>query len=154
MKKIFLTLSVVLLFAGVVNAQDYKTGIGARLGWDVGLTVKHFLNEKSAIEGILAYPYKWGGPSITGLYEIHNNIGGIERLRWFIGGGAHVGFYGSGYTGGAATAIGLDGILGLEYSFSDIPINLSLDWKPQFDIVPATFFGYQGVALSIRYILK
>ncbi len=150
MKKIILVLGVLLLFAGATSAQDYKTGIGVRLGWDQGLTIKHFISGKSALEGIVSF--RWGGLDLTGLYEVHNDIQGLDRLRWFFGGGAHVGFYGSNYAGGAVTAIGVAGILGLEYSFSEIPINLSLDWKPVFDIVGYSHFFADGGALSIRYI--
>jgi hypothetical protein len=48
--------------------------------------------------------------------------------------------------------IGIDGILGLEYNFVEVPINLSIDWKPSFNIVNNHDFWADGGALSIRYI--
>ena len=36
--------------------------------------------------------------------------------------------------------------------FDSIPLQLSLDWKPSFNIVPASGFGWQGIALGIRYL--
>jgi len=48
-------------------AQDYKTGIGLRGDYFNGLTVKHFIASKAAIEGILSS--RWQGFQVTGLYE-------------------------------------------------------------------------------------
>jgi hypothetical protein len=149
MKKIILTLSLGICLMAVVNAQDYKTGIGLRGGYYNGLTIKHFISSKAALEGLVYF--RWAGAAVTGLYEIHNQAFKVERLNWYYGGGAHVGFYGSNYGGGSGTFLGLDGILGLEYNIKDIPINLSLDWKPAFDFGYSHFFG-DGAAFSIRYI--
>jgi hypothetical protein len=148
MKKIILTFSLAVCFIAFANAQDYKTALGLRAGWNQGLTIKHFISGKSALEGLLAWHYS--GFEITGLYEVHNRAFDVERLNWYYGGGAHIGFYGNSYDGGSGTFIGLDGILGLEYNFNDLPINISLDWKPAFDFGYSHFFG-DGGALSIRY---
>ena len=155
MKKFALTLlfAVCLLFAG--NAQDYRTGIGFRAGFSSGLTVKHFVTPKGALEGILSS--RWGGLEITGLYEIHNRAFDTDRLNWYFGFGAHIGFWNGkkvpwSETDDQYTVVGVDGILGLEYNFEEVPINLSIDWKPELN-----FYGYEGFwadggALSIRYI--
>ena len=89
MKKLILTLA----FAGVflsASSQDYHTGIGLRLGGlNSGLTVKHFVNSNSAIEGILGFGYKHF--LITGLYEKQTPIADAPGLAWYYGGGAHLG---------------------------------------------------------------
>ena len=157
MKKIVVIGLFLFCLISISNAQDYKTGIGLRAGLDYGLTIKHFTSEKSALEFLLAN--RWRGFAVTGLYEFHNQIADAERLKWFIGFGAHLGFWNGDYTnaywgtsGNKYTVVGLDGILGLEYSFKEVPINIGLDWKPAFN-----FVGYSGLwpdegALSIRYI--
>lgn len=155
MKKLTLILAFVLSLSVVANAQDYKTGIGLRGGFYNGLTVKHFIGDKAALEGLLAT--RWGGLEITGLYEIHKPLSDVERLKWFFGFGGHVGFYdGDNTTWGTAgttySVVGADLILGLEYSFSEIPLNLSLDWKPLFNFIGYNKFFGDGGALSIRYI--
>jgi hypothetical protein len=141
----------------ISKAQDYKTGIGLRGGFDYGLTVKHFISDKSALEFLLAS--RWRGFEVTGLYEVHNQVGNVDRLKWFFGFGAHVGFWNGdythdywGYPGTKYTVVGLDGILGLEYSFKEVPINLSLDWKPALNFIGYTGFWADGGALSVRYI--
>jgi hypothetical protein len=149
-----------ILFTTEVEAQSYATGIGLRSGVSNGLTVKHFIQEDIALEGILHT--RWNGLVITGLYEVHRDISEVRGLRWFYGGGAHVGSWNghrnsnrnppwadSNFSG--ATVIGIDGIIGLDYIFTDAPINLSLDYKPAFNLTNTGGFWGDEVALSIRY---
>ncbi|MFZ0282572.1 MAG: hypothetical protein WAL29_13050 [Bacteroidales bacterium] len=157
MKKSILILTLTLFILVTVNAQDYKTGIGFRGGLTNGLTVKHFLTQRTAIEGLLAS--RWRGFEITGLYEIHNQAFDVARLNWYYGFGGHIGFWNGDYThkywgdaGVTYTVVGIDGVLGIEYNFKEVPINLGLDWKPAFNITGYTGFWGDGGALSIRFI--
>lgn len=155
MKKLMFGLLLTLFVAAGVKAQDYNTGIGLRGGWGTGLTVKHFLNGKSAVEGIL--DSRWRGFSVTGLYEIHAQAFDIDRLNWYYGVGGHIGFWNGEYVRWADnhnnyTVIGIDGILGLEYNFDFIPFNLSIDWKPALNLAGSSGFWGDGGAISIRYI--
>lgn len=155
MKKLFFVFLIALFLGLKSNAQDYNTGIGLRGGAWNGLTVKHFLSEKAAIEGL--FESRWRGFNLTGLYEIHNRAFDIDRLNWYYGVGAHIGFYDSQYkkwgdNSGTYTVVGIDGILGLEYNFSEIPFNLSIDWKPAFNLAGYSGFWGDGGAISIRYI--
>jgi hypothetical protein len=155
MKKFMLTLTLALCIITLASAQDYNTGIGLRGGLYNGLTLKHFIGERSAVEGLLST--RWAGFEITGLYEIHDRAFDVDRLNWYYGLGAHLGFYNGdkttwGDVGVTYTVVGIDGILGLEYNFSEIPINLSLDWKPAFNFIGYSRFFGEGGALSIRYI--
>ena len=123
MKKIGLMILLGALFFSFSYAQDYNTGIGLRGGFTNGLTIKHFVGSKSAFEGIIAS--RWRGLELTGLYEIHNRAFDTERLNWYYGFGAHIGFWngnhiGWGERGESYTVIGVDAILGLEYNFVEI----------------------------------
>jgi hypothetical protein len=71
MKKIILTFALVIFLSAFASAQDYNTGVGLRLGFSNGLTIKHFVSQRSAFEGILST--RWRGFELTGLYEVHNN---------------------------------------------------------------------------------
>lgn len=153
MKKIIVLFVILLSFKSF--SQDYKTGIGLRGGFSSGITIKHFISGNAALEGILAT--RWRGFHIVGLYEVHNSLP-TPGLNWYFGGGAHMGVW-QGYNGHpwfkdsrSYSVFGVDGILGMEYNFSQIPLNLSLDWKPAFNLI-----GWQGLwmddfALSVRYI--
>ncbi|MDD2195966.1 MAG: hypothetical protein PHW91_02140 [Bacteroidales bacterium] len=157
MKKIAFTILVIFCGYFIANAQDYNTGIGLRGGFSNGITIKHFVTSKAAFEGIIAS--RWRGLELTGLYEIHGRAFNTERLKWFVGFGGHVGFWDGNYThkywgdsGTSYTVIGIDGILGLEYSFVEVPINIGLDWKPAFNFYGHSGFWADGGAFSIRYI--
>lgn len=157
MKKIALTIFLSVFFLSLSYAQDYNTGIGVRGGYANGLTIKHFISSNSALEGIISS--RWKGFQITGLYEIHNRAFNTDRLNWYYGFGGHVGFWDGddtnehwGDPGKSYTVIGIDGIVGLEYNFSEIPFNLSLDWKPSYNLSGYTGFWGDGGALSLRYI--
>jgi hypothetical protein len=152
MRKIVLTFILALSIMTLANAQDYKTGIGLRAGFSQGLTFKHFLSEKAAIEGLLST--RWRGFDLTGLYEIHNQAFEVDRLNWYYGFGAHIGSYDASDVpwGTTGAVVGIDGILGIEYNFSEAPINIGLDWKPAFNVIGNSQFWGDGGALSIRYI--
>ena len=153
----FTILLSVFLFT-LSYAQDYNTGIGLRGGNGNGVTIKHFVGSNAAFEGIIAT--RWDGLELTGLYEIHNRAFDTERLNWYYGFGGHIGFWddsnydnrGWGEEGKSYTVIGVDGILGLEYNFTEVPLNLSVDWKPAFNIYGYSGFWGDGGAISIRYI--
>ena len=164
---------LLLLVAQSAFSQDYKTGIGLRGGWISGLTVKHFIKEGRALEGILSPGYGWGrygGFQVTGLYEIHKPAfakDDVEGLFWFYGGGAHFGggyhrdhwHYNNGAWGGYYhehnyVAFGIDFIFGIEYKIEEVPITLGLDVKPFFELVTDrdAHHGFWDSAFSIRYV--
>lgn len=155
MKRTIIVVLMGLCLSTVGLAQDYNTGIGLRGGYFNGITIKHFIGDKVALEGILTS--RWKGYQVTGLYEIHNRAFQTNRLNWYYGVGAHIGFWDGDRTnwgdrGTQYTVVGLDGILGLEYNFSEIPLNLGIDWKPTLNIGGYSGFWGDGGALSIRYI--
>jgi hypothetical protein len=152
MRRSILTILLVISLVSFINAQEYKTGIGLRGGLSQGLTIKHFVDRRAAFEGILAT--RWSGFDITGLYEIHDRAFDVEHLNWYYGFGAHIGSYNASSVpwGSSGAVIGIDGILGIEYSFTEAPINIGIDWKPAFNILGNTQFWGDGGALSIRYV--
>ena len=100
MRKIFvkslLCAAAFIVFSQQSSAQSgYQTALGVKV-WDGGgISLKHFVNGNNALEGI---GYFWRqGARITGLYEIHGAINNAGGLQWYIGPGAHVGFYNDRY---------------------------------------------------------
>lgn len=159
MKKLFFVFAASLLFVVAANAQntDYKTAAGLRAGLSAGLTVKHFLSDKGAIEGIVTS--RWGGVNITGLYEIHNPAFDEPGLRWYYGLGGHLGFWDGDKNpwfsdNETHSVLGVDMILGMEYTIPGSPVNLSLDWKPGFNLVGYSGFWGDEFALSLRFVFK
>ena len=156
MRKVFL-LSIILcacIFSNgqskSANSSNYQTALGVKF-YPGGITLKHFFNEKNAGELI---GYFWNrGFRITGLYEIHGDISGASGLKWYIGPGAHIGFYDYYNRNNRidGTYFGIDGVLGLDYKFKGAPINMSVDWQPSFEFADELGFigGWGG--LAIRY---
>lgn len=142
-----MTLLLILVAAfTTAQAQDYKTGVGIRFSSNDAainnsITVKHFLNSRTAIEGLISF----GDPfAIGALFELHNGIESVAGLQWFYGGGAYVGF-------GGRRNIGAQGVLGLDYKFNNLPINLSIDWKPELNLIRQLSFEPAAVGLSARF---
>lgn len=154
-RKLIIAGIVLCLGIGAANAQrnnsdfNYSTAIGVKF-YPTGVTLKHFIKGKNALEGIA---YFWNrGTRITGLYEIHNDVTSIGGLRWYVGPGAHVGFYNKKYYGGS-TYVGVDGVLGLDYKFKDIPFNVSIDWQPSLEFGDGAGFSGSWGGLALRYVL-
>ncbi len=149
MRKALLVVLVSFFIVSGSSAQEsgYRTALGVKV-WDGGgISFKHFVNGNNALELI---GYFWSrGMRITGLYEIHGPISGANGLQWYIGPGAHIGFYNSKW--GDATYIGIDGVLGLDYKFNGAPINVSLDWQPSFEFGDGHGFMGSWGGLGIRY---
>ncbi len=129
------------------TGSDYTTALGVKV-WDGGgISLKHFFNEKNAGELIA---YFWShGIRFTGLYEIHGDINDVAGLKWYIGPGAHIGFYNTKHGDGAF--IGIDGVIGLDYKFNGAPINISLDWQPSIEFGDGRGFNGAWGGLGIRY---
>jgi hypothetical protein len=129
------------------NSYAYTTALGVKVLDGGGISFKHFVNAGNAVELI---GYFWNrGSRITGLYEIHGAINNANGLKWYIGPGAHIGFYNSKYGDGAF--VGIDGVLGLDYKFKGAPINMSIDWQPSFEFGDNRGFVGNWGGLGIRY---
>ncbi len=142
-----------LMLAGCLNgySQDYETSLGLRLDVDnFGVTFKHFLKRESAFEGIVHF---WdGGIALTALYEYHGKlIEDEQNLKWYGGGGGHLGVKDK--RNNNELQLGIDGIVGLEYTFESVPLNFSIDIHPMIHL----FENYDpdiSMGLSGRYIFK
>ena len=150
-----------LLFASFISissfgqntGSSYTTALGVKF-YPAGITLKHFTQPNRALEGI---GYFWEhGFRFTGLYEIHGDFTGAQGLKWYVGPGAHIQFWNDKWkklypARDAGVAIGVDGVLGLDYKIKGAPINLSLDWQPSFNFVGYTYFEGGWGGFGIRY---
>jgi hypothetical protein len=155
------TLCFVLLisgfcFATTVSAQDYKTALGVRLSSSSAMvnnsiSLKHFLNEKTAVEALFSF----GDPLALGaLVEMHKPLG-TSGIQWFYGGGGYIAFVKTYNTTKAKDEtdvnFGAQGVIGMDYKFANIPLNLSLDWKPELNIVGDINFEPAAIGFTARF---
>lgn len=160
MRKILVLSLVAILCLGtlVSSAQsmnsDYQNAIGVKFGWWNGAAIdgKHFIKDNTAIEAeVSIFNY---GAEVNGLYEWYGNFSSVEGLKWYVGGGGHVGGYNHTYAHNypnrtSGVFFGPDGVLGVDYKFTGAPINLSFDVQPLFD-VPGMYFNVWG-GLGVRF---
>lgn len=153
MKRIALLFALTGLFALISHqssAQDYRLGLGVRLSnstptLNSSFSGKYFVTDRSAIEGLVSFGSRFG---MGALLEIHQDFSSAPGLRWFYGAGTYVGWQ------DGETYLGPTGVLGLDYKFASAPINLSLDWKPELDIMPEINFVPDAFALTVRFTIK
>ena len=158
MKKIILSVIVIttLSLANTVAAQNYKTALGVRLSSSNAMvnnavSIKHFINERTAVEGLLSF----GDPlAIGALVEFHKPLA-AEGLTYFYGAGGYLAFLKTVNTTTQKTStdpnIGAQGVIGLDYKFANIPLNLSLDWKPELNIVTDINFEPAAIGFTARF---
>ena len=157
MKKVLLAGLILLAIATNTKAQNnsssYKTALGFKF-YPGAISLKSFIAPNRALEG-LGYFYS-DGFRLTGLYEIHGNIEGAQGLKWYVGPGAHIAVWNDTWkkenpTRDAGVAIGIDGVLGLDYKFKGAPINMSIDWQPSFNFVGYNYFEGGWGGIGVRY---
>ena len=139
-----------------LSAQDYKTALGVRLSsanamQNNSISIKQFINEKTAIEGLFTF----GDPlSLGALLEFHKPLS-ASGLRYFYGAGAYIAFVKKVNTVTQKTStdpnFGAQGVIGLDYKFNNIPLNISLDWKPELNIVSDINFEPAAIGFSARF---
>jgi hypothetical protein len=146
---LFFVVSLNCLMAqnSTANSTEYKTAIGVKVWAGAGVSIKTFIKDNNAVE-LIGYFDRFG-TRITGLYEFHGNLSTDGSLKWYVGPGAHVSLYKN------STAVGIDGVVGIDYKFSNIPLNLALDWQPAFELGGADRNGFYGNwgGFAIRFTL-
>lgn len=157
MKKNILILTASLLLSGFAFNQNYNTALGFKGGFPGfgAFNVKHFLGGQGAIEGSIG-----GGRNhlwLQGLYEWNNDI--QSGFSWYYGVGADLGFWTNHYHyeyrdkhyDGAYG--GIDGVIGIEYTFEKIPLNLAVDAVPNIRVFPYVGFNFYG-NIAVRFAIK
>ena len=157
MKKLFLLSVAVLAFAFSSNAQDIaENAIGLRLGgsnaYGGEISYQHALSDNNRLEVDLGWrnDNDYSALKLTGLYQWVFPL--EDAFNWYVGAGAGI----SSFTGkkeldgNDAANFFVAGNIGIEYSFY-IPLQLSLDFRPEIgnnDFTDNTIFD---IALGIRY---
>ena len=158
MKKIVFALLFVSVIGsfGNLSAQNYKTALGVRLSssnamQNNSISIKQFINETTAIEGLFTF----GDPLALGaLVEFHKPLT-PAGLTYFYGAGGYISFVKKVNTATLKSTtdpnFGAQGIIGLDYKFSNVPLNISLDWKPELNIVSDINFEPAAIGFSARF---
>lgn len=163
MKSIIFSAILSVSCMGTLFAQDfYQSAIGARLGFPFSASYKTFVSESAAIEAYAGFRFYGFGSwlNLSGAYQIHQPLEDVtEGLQWYYGAGASIFFWN--YTDSnldnlSPTSLGIQGYIGLDYTLSDHPIQITVDWIPTIFIGRTALdaFGADYGSLGIRYILE
>ncbi|MBR3427938.1 MAG: hypothetical protein IKG95_08370 [Bacteroidales bacterium] len=152
MKKLVLIMVAVMGLAFAANAQNnlgVRVGTGTELSWQHGIGSHNRLEFDLGLDGIFNN-HEWNFICLSGIYQWHWNI--VDKLGWYIGPGATVGFYTwKNHTSELGAAVG--GQIGIDYELP-IPLQLSLDARPMWYLTNNEYhtgFGW-GACLGIRYM--
>ena len=105
------------------------------------VTYKRFFSPAWALEGLFSF----GDPVGLGfLLERHRSTV-APGLSWFWGAGAYVGF-------GGGRQFGAQGAAGIDYILPALPLNLSVDWKPELNFIKQFSFEPAALGVSARYV--
>lgn len=146
-KKGIIYVALFLIFCSSASAQ-YKSAVGVRFSSRAALvnnsvSLKYFFTEKTAVEGLITF----NDPFALGLLVEQHKPLAAKDFTYFYGGGVYAGFSGQ-------RRAGLQGIIGLDYKIPTIPLNFSIDWKPELTVTKEFSFEPQALGISARFTFK
>lgn len=100
--------------------------------------------------------------SVTGTYQWMWDITEVDGLAWYAGPGASIGLWALdfdqmindlGIEDESGLNIAIGGIVGIEYTFTDVPFQVSIDTRPMWNLSGADDYDSNlGASLAVRYI--
>lgn len=134
MKKILFAFILTSLFSVSTKAQKnssgnpkYKTAVGIRFQ-PFGVSLKSNLaGKKTSVEFV---GYFEDGFTLSGMYYWNFILNQPMNLRLYAGGALQAGWRDNKDVEGVLFGVG--GVIGLDYKFLKLPLNISLDWQPSY----------------------
>jgi hypothetical protein len=157
MKRLLLAATFALFALSSTFGQSYTTGIGLKGGWPGygGINLKH---DFGGIYGDFTVGGGRYNLSFMALLEKQQAL--KNGFEWYYGGGLYLytwknnyGYYHNNKYYENRASFGAMFVLGLEYTFDEIPINIGLDAGPVVSLTPYAGVGF-GSNLAVRYVLK
>lgn len=146
---------VILILIAINSNAQYKYAAGIRFDRNAGVTFKNNNKKGISFEAML---HSFGnGAKFTLLAEKHEKALKSNQWRWYYGAGGHMGVashYKEKHFVDPIAQIGIDGIIGIEHTFNEIPLNLSLDWKPEFNLLNYSGLHIYNAGISLRFAIK
>lgn len=147
-------------------AQYYDDALGLRAGTSFEMSYKRFIKFDKYIqqgfevmaglqidEGTAFFPFDVpfnNGITAEGYWFFQIDVGFNTNFAAYAAAGLFLGAYVETGVPGAIFGGGISGMLGIEYAFEEIPLCVSLDWKP---LIGYPRFTPARGAITIRYIL-
>jgi len=159
MKKITFLLVLFALFCSVNSSNAQSTrgfGLGIIVGEPTGVSFKGWLDNKSAIDGALAWSFLNNGSFHVHVdylrhVNIENTTSGEFNFHYGIGGRLKAKTNDNNTSDDARFGARIP--LGLDYNFSGEPIEIFVEVAPVLDFTPKTDASFNG-ALGVRFYFK
>ena len=157
MKKIILSAIMLMGLAFTAEAQHIpKNALGLRLGDNDGFGVEISYQRGFSQKNRLELDLGWRNSNevdafkLAGLYQWVWNIDG--GFNWYAGVGGGLGSWSDNNYNENGSFVFAAGDIGIEYSFQEAPILLSLDFRPEFGSNGYYENNYSGdIALGVRF---
>lgn len=159
MKTVLTSLALFFIAAGIAAAQRSGTGIGGIVGEPTGFSVKHWVDDRSAIDGAVGLGFDAGSslhlhadwlwhdfslfPVARGALPIHYGVGARfksssdNRSRGR----------------GSDDRFGARAPVGISYHFDDRPLELFAELAPILDVAPSTRLSINA-AVGVRWYFR
>jgi len=164
MKKIYVIIFLLCL-APAAFAQFYNKEVGLRGGYSSGITFRVNLEESLSYEAQLNYRDRGGIFTVYRQQHIEMGIDRMGNWEFLYGFGLHAGFY---YTDTYSIlwreiyfgrdiftpVIGMDGYVGIDYKFVDIPMSFGISFQPYMELSLKQVFGINlwDFGFQVRYM--
>ena len=155
---LFITLnSIAQSYNSYSNALGIRVETGNMINTYTGLSVKHFFRKHSAAEAQILFG-KYA--TLIGVeYQYHGSLLKQIGLKWYSGIGpaltmSKVYIYdsnGNYYGSDSQNNTSVRASVGLDFTVPDIPLNLSLDWRPAFGISSAYGSSFSAVRFGMAF---
>lgn len=159
MKSILLSLTLtaaLFILTEHAEAQDRNFGIGAQITNQAGIAMKGWVSETGALASVFSFSLSENASEFY-LHVDYLHHEAYDELNWDIG---YLTYY---YGGGARyiwREVGIDDSFfalrlpgGLNFNFTETPIDFYLEIAPTFEVSPDFNFGFAG-GLGFRYFLN
>lgn len=146
MKKLLILLSFMAFGTITANAQELGIRFGDVTGGDVAVDAIFATGKFNRIHADVSFGN--GGLGVDALWDFLYrpiNIDQEEGFYWYVGAGPSV-FLNDPFFLSAMSEVGA------EYRFSDVPLSLSIDWRPTLVLVENTDFVTNFFGFNARYV--
>lgn len=142
---LFLSTNVAAQQSGQTDSRRQALGLRISSGTNAAIshaiTYKYFFNSTTALEALFSLPEP---VALGAMLEKHKPFG-PAGVSWYWGAGLYAGF-------GSSRRFGAQGAAGVDFRSPSIPLNLSIDWKPELNFSHKVSFEPAALGLSARFV--
>jgi len=154
MKKIILAFLVLFCIFSFRNSysQNSGTGLGIIVGEPSGITIKHWVNSKNAIDGAIAWSFVENGTfHIHADYLYHMDVFSNPKIPFYFGIGGRIKLKNG--NDAADNKIGARVPVGIDVYFPEHSLGMFVEIVPVLDLSPDIGVSFNG-AIGLRYFFK